>query len=147
MVSETVVNLEAKPKVVTFTNHNEDVYKITKFPEGDLIPTGYTGLRMGQKIKIEMIDDGYQTNLLGVERLDTEYPNDPIYKIVAEEVDIFGVPYPFVTVNNANPDIVAISKKNDISKAITTYPNSDTIRQASSFYVFFKPHIVKVPIS
>lgn len=111
VVSETVVNLEAKPKVVTFTNHNEDVYKITKFPEGDLIPTGYTGLRMGQKIKIEMIDDGYQTNLLGVERLDTEYPNDPIYKIVAEEVDIFGVPYPFVTVNNANPDIVAISKK------------------------------------
>ena len=150
VVSETVVNLEAKPKVVTFTNHNEDVYKITKFPEGDLIPTGYTGLRMGQKIKIEMIDDGYQTNLLGVERLDTEYPNDPIYKIVAEEVDIFGVPYPFVTVNNANPDIVAISKKNDISKAITTYPNSDTIRQASSFYVFFKPpysestHILKV---
>lgn len=139
VVSETVVNLEAKPKVVTFTNHNEDVYKITKFPEGDLIPTGYTGLRMGQKIKIEMIDDGYQTNLLGVERLDTEYPNDPIYKIVAEEVDIFGNPYPFVTVNNANPDIVAISKKNDISKAITTYPNSDTIRQASSFYVFFKP--------
>lgn len=138
VVSETVVNLEAKPKVVTFTNHNEDVYKITKFPEGDLIPTGYTGLRMGQKIKIEMIDDGYQTNLLGVERLDTEYPNDPIYKIVAEEVDIFGNPYPFVTVNNANPDIVAISKKNDISKAITTYPNSDTIRQASSFYVFFK---------
>ena len=138
VVSETTVNLEAKPKVVTFTNHNEDVYKITKFPEGDLIPTGYTGLRMGQKIKIEMIDDGYQTNLLGVERLDTEYPNDPIYKIVAEEVDIFGNPYPFVTVNNANPDIVAISKKNDISKAITTYPNSDTIRQASSFYVFFK---------
>ena len=138
VVSETTVNLEAKPKVVTFTNHNEDVYKITKFPEGDLIPTGYTGLRMGQKIKIEMIDDGYQTNLLGVERLDTEYPNDPIYKIVAEEVDIFGNPYPFVTVNNANPDIVAISKKNDISKAITTYPNNDTIRQASSFYVFFK---------
>lgn len=139
VVSETSVNLEAKPKVVTFTNHNEDVYKITKFPEGDLIPSGYTGLRIGQKIKIEMIDDGYQTNLLGVERLDTEYPNDPIYKIVAEEVDIFGNPYPFVTVNNANPDIVAISKKNDISKAITTYPNSDTIRQASSFYVFFKP--------
>ena len=138
VVSETTVNLEAKPKVVTFTNHNEDVYKITKFPEGDLIPTGYTGLRIGQKIKIEMIDDGYQTNLLGVERLDTEYPNDPIYKIVAEEVNIFGNPYPFVTVNNANPDIVAISKKNDISKAITTYPNSDTIRQASSFYVFFK---------
>lgn len=138
VVSETTVNLEAKPKVVTFTNHNEDVYKITKFPEGNLIPTGYTGLRIGQKIKIEMIDDGYQTNLLGVERLDTEYPNDPIYKIVAEEVDIFGVPYPFVTVNNANPDIVAISKKNDISKAITTYPNNDTIRQASSFYVFFK---------
>lgn len=138
VVSETTVNLEAKPKVVTFTNHNEDVYKITKFPEGDLIPTGYTGLRIGQKIKIEMIDDGYQTNLLGVERLDTEYPNDPIYKIVAEEVDIFGNPYPFVTVNNANPDIVAISKKDDISKAITTYPNSDTIRQASSFYVFFK---------
>lgn len=150
VVSETTVNLEAKPKVVTFTNHNEDVYKITKFPEGNLIPTGYTGLRMGQKIKIEMIDDGYQTNLLGVERLDTEYPNDPIYKIVAEEVDIFGVPYPFVTVNNANPDIVAISKKNDISKAITTYPNSDTIRQASSFYVFFKApysestHTIKV---
>lgn len=138
LVTETTVNAEAKPKVVTFTNHNEDVYKITKFPEGDLIPTGYTGLRMGQKIKIEMIDDGYQTNLLGVERLDTEYPNDPIYKIVAEEVDIFGNPYPFVTVNNANPDIVAISKKNDISKAITTYPNNDTIRQASSFYVFFK---------
>ena len=138
VVSETTVNLEAKPKVVTFTNHNEDVYKVTKFPEGDLIPTGYTGLRIGQKIKIEMIDDGYQTNLLGVERLDTEYPNDPIYKIVAEEVGIFGVPYPFVTVNNTNPDIVAISKKNDISKAITTYPNSDTIRQASSFYVFFK---------
>lgn len=138
-VSETTVNLEAKPKVVTFTNHNEDVYKVTKFPEGDLIPSGYAGLKIGQKIKIEMIDDGYQTNLLGLNRLDSEYPNDEIYKIAAEEVDIFGTPYPFVTVNNANPDIVAISKKNDISKAITTYPNSDIIRRSSSFYIFFKP--------
>lgn len=138
-VSETTVNLEAKERIVTFTNHNEDVYKVTKFPEGDLIPSGYAGLKIGQKIKIEMIDDGYQTNLLGLNRLDSEYPNDEIYKIAAEEVDIFGTPYPFVTVNNANPDIVAISKKNDISKAITTYPNSDTIRRSSSFYIFFKP--------
>ena len=138
-VSETTVNLEAKVRIVTFTNHNEDVYRVTKFPEGDLIPTGSTGLKIGQKIKIEMIDDGYQTNLLGLNRLDSEYPNDEIYKIAAEEVDIFGTPYPFVTVNNANPDIVAISKKNDISKAITTYPNSDTIRRSSSFYIFFKP--------
>lgn len=139
LVTETTVNAEAKPKVVTFTNHNEDVYKVTKFPEGDLIPTGYTGLKIGQKIKIELLDDGYQLNILGLERLDSEYPNDLIYKITGEQVDIFGIPFPFVTVNNANPDIIAISKKNDISKAITTYPNTDTIRRGSSFYIFFKP--------
>lgn len=139
LVTETTVNVEAKPKVVTFTNHNEDVYKVTKFPEGDLIPTGYTGLKIGQKIKIELLDDGYQLNILGLERLDSEYPNDLIYKITGEQVDIFGIPFPFVTVNNANPDIIAISKKNDISKAITTYPNTDTIRRGSSFYIFFKP--------
>ena len=139
LVTETTVNAEAKPKVVTFTNHNEDVYKVAKFPEGDLIPTGYTGLKIGQKIKIELLDDGYQLNILGLERLDSEYPNDLIYKITGEQVDIFGIPFPFVTVNNANPDIIAISKKNDISKAITTYPNTDTIRRGSSFYIFFKP--------
>lgn len=139
LVTETTVNAEAKPKVVTFTNHNEDVYKVTKFPEGDLIPTGYTGLKIGQKIKIELLDDGYQLNILGLERLDSEYPNDLIYKITGEQVDIFGISFPFVTVNNANPDIIAISKKNDISKAITTYPNTDTIRRGSSFYIFFKP--------
>lgn len=139
LVTETTVNAEVKPKVVTFTNHNEDVYKVTKFPEEDLIPTGYTGLKIGQKIKIELLDDGYQLNILGLERLDSEYPNDPIYKITGEQVDIFGIPFPFVTVNNANPDIIAISKKNDISKAITTYPNTDTIRRGSSFYIFFKP--------
>lgn len=139
LVTETTVNAEAKPKVVTFTNHNEDVYKVTKFPEGDLIPTGYTGLKIGQKIKIELLDDGYQLNILGLERLDSEYPNNPIYKITGEQVDIFGIPFPFATVNNANPDIIAISKKNDISKAITTYPNTDTIRRGSSFYIFFKP--------
>lgn len=108
---------------------------VTKHPSSTPVVDGDTTVKILDILKI-IPEEGYKVST--TTGLEADPLNENCYKVKETNVVIDVEIYPFVTIDNLNTDVLAVCTTNNISTAISTFPNSDTIRKTASFYILYK---------
>ena len=134
-VRSNVVSIIAVEKQVTVHIPNSTHVTVTKHPSSTPVVDGDTTVKILDILKI-IPEEGYK--LSTTTGLEADPLNENCYKVKATNVVIDVELHPFVTINNQTTDVLAVCTADNISTAISTFPNSDTIRKTASFYILYK---------
>lgn len=134
-VESNIVSIIAEDKQVTVHIHNSTHVTVTKHPSNTPVVDGDTTVKILDILKI-VPEEGYKVST--TTGLEADPLNENCYKVKETNVVIDVETYPFITINNQNTDVLAVCTTNNISTAISTFPNSDRIRKTASFYILYK---------
>lgn len=134
-VESNIVSITAEDKQVTVHIHNSTHVTVTKHPSNTPVVDGDTTVKILDILKI-VPEEGYKVST--TTGLEADPLNENCYKVKETNVVIDVETYPFITINNQNTDVLAVCTTNNISTAISTFPNSDKIRKTASFYILYK---------
>lgn len=134
-VRSNVVSIIAVEKQVTVHILNSTHVTVTKHPSSTPVVDGDTTVKILDILKI-IPEEGYK--LSTTTGLEADPLNENCYKVKATNVVIDVELHPFVTINNQTTDVLAVCTADNISTAISIFPNSDTIRKTASFYILYK---------
>lgn len=134
-VESNIVSITAEDKQVTVHIHNSTHATVTKHPSNTPVVDGDTTVKILDILKI-VPEEGYKVST--TTGLEADPLNENCYKVKETNVVIDVETYPFITINNQNTDVLAVCTTNNISTAISTFPNSDKIRKTASFYILYK---------
>lgn len=129
------VKAKLKPKNITVHIPNPTHVTVTKHPSNTPVVDGDTTVKILDILKI-IPEEGYKVST--TTGLEADPLNENLYTVKETNVVIDVETYPFITINNQNTDVLAVCTTNNISTAISTFPNSDTIRKTASFYILYK---------
>ena len=134
-VESNIVSIIAEDKQVTVHIPNPTHVTVTKHPSNTPVVDGDTTVKILDILKI-VPEEGYKVST--TTGLEVEPLNENCYKVKETNVVIDVETYPFITINNQNTDVLAVCTTNNISTAISAFPNSDKIRKTASFYILYK---------